>query len=106
MARVQTMVQLSDDLVRMLDGEAARRGLSRSAVIREVLEESLADERAAEIGRRIAEGYRRIPPATPDEWATSPLRRTRRRPTRCTSSMPRSEPRGIRLGSQRRDLVV
>ena len=68
MARVQTMVQLSDDLVRMLDGEVARRGLSRSAVIREVLEESLADERAAEIGRRIAEGYRRIPPATPDEW--------------------------------------
>lgn len=62
------MVQLSSDLVRMLDNEAARRGLSRSALIREVLEQSLADERAAQIGLRIAEGYRRIPPATPDEW--------------------------------------
>jgi predicted transcriptional regulator len=68
MARVQTMVQLSEELVRLLDGEAAKRGLSRSALIREVLEAALADERNAEIGRQIAEGYRRIPPGTPDEW--------------------------------------
>lgn len=62
------MVQLSEELLRMLDGEAARRGVSRSALIRELLEASLVDERDAEIGRQIAEGYRRIPPATPDEW--------------------------------------
>jgi|SRR5688500_11839507 hypothetical protein len=68
MARVQTMVQLSEDLVELLDREAARRGVSRSALIRGVLEESLADELEASVGRRIAEGYRRIPPATPDEW--------------------------------------
>lgn len=68
MARVQTMVQLSEELVRLLDGKAAKRGLSRSALIREVLEASLADEREAEIGRQIADGYRRIPPGTPDEW--------------------------------------
>lgn len=68
MARVQTMVQLSDELVRLLDGEAARRGLSRSALVRNLLEESLADARQAAIGRQIVEGYRRIPPATPDEW--------------------------------------
>lgn len=68
MARVQTMVQLSQDLVDMLDREAARRGVSRSALIRGVLEESLAEEREATISRRIVEGYERIPPATPDAW--------------------------------------
>ena len=26
------------------------------------------DDREAEIGRQIADGYRRIPPGTPDEW--------------------------------------
>lgn len=62
------MVQLSEDLLRVLDSEAARKGLSRSALIRAVLEEFLADEREAAIGRRIVEGYRNIPPATPDEW--------------------------------------
>ncbi len=62
------MVQLSRELVDLLDREAARRGVSRSALIRGVLEESLADEREAAVGRRIAEGYARIPPATPDAW--------------------------------------
>jgi hypothetical protein len=68
MARVQTMVQLSEELVAVLDREAARRGVSRSALIRGVLEEALADEREASVGRRIADGYRRIPPGTPDGW--------------------------------------
>ncbi len=68
MPRVQTMVQLSDELVESLDQEAARRGLSRSALIRGVLEEFLAANREASIGRRIVEGYERIPPATPDAW--------------------------------------
>jgi len=58
------MVQLSDELVRLLDEEAARRGLSRSALIREAVEAHLG----ASVGRAIADGYRRIPPATPDEW--------------------------------------
>ena len=39
MGRVQTMVQLTDELVERLDREAARRGV-----------------------------YTRIPPAVPDEW--------------------------------------
>jgi len=68
MARVQTMVQLSDELVESLDREATRRGLSRSALIRGVLEEFLAADREATIGRRIVEGYECIPPATPDAW--------------------------------------
>lgn len=68
MARTQTMVQLTDDLVAALSAEAHRRGLSRSALIRRVLEEFLAGQAEASIGSQIAEGYRRIPPATPDQW--------------------------------------
>ena len=68
MARVQTMVQLSEELVESLDRQAARQGVSRSALIRRVLEESLAADREATVGRRIVEGYERIPPATPDAW--------------------------------------
>jgi len=68
MARVQTMVQLSDDLVSALDQEAARRGASRSELIRHILGVFLHETQAASIGRQIADGYARIPPATPDEW--------------------------------------
>ncbi len=68
MARVQTIVQLSTDLLQLLDQEAARRGVSRSALVRRALEDFLRDEREAAISRQIVEGYRRIPPATPDEW--------------------------------------
>lgn len=62
------MVLLTDELVALLDQEAVRRGKSRSAVIREVLEGHFAQAREAEIGRQIADGYRRVPPGTPDEW--------------------------------------
>jgi Arc/MetJ-type ribon-helix-helix transcriptional regulator len=68
MGRVQTMVQLTDELVELLDREAARRGMSRSALIRSALEEFLRHDRDAAISRRIVEGYTRIPPAVPDEW--------------------------------------
>ncbi len=68
MARTQTMVQLTDDLVAKLDTEAAERGVSRSAVIREAVEQHLDERRRDAIGEAIAEGYRRIPPGTPDEW--------------------------------------
>ena len=62
------MVQLADDLVARLDEEARGRGLSRSALIREVLGDYLDDRARVCVGRRIAAGYQRIPPATPDEW--------------------------------------
>jgi predicted transcriptional regulator len=68
MARTQTMVQLTDDLVARLDTEAAHRGLSRSAIIREAVEAHIAEREHDAIGEAIAEGYRRIPPGTPDEW--------------------------------------
>lgn len=62
------MVQLTDELVDALSEEARRRGLSRSALIREVLEEHLQAQGRVAVGRQIAEGYARVPPATPDEW--------------------------------------
>jgi hypothetical protein len=68
MTRTQTLVQPTDDLLRLLDEEAGERGISRSALIREVLTEHLTGRHAAEISQRIVEGYERIPPARPDAW--------------------------------------
>jgi hypothetical protein len=68
MARTQTMVQLTDRLLHLLDQHAARKGISRSALIRSVLEEFLKKDEEAVVGRQIVAGYKRIPPATPDEW--------------------------------------
>lgn len=61
MPRTQTLVQLSDELLRRLDERAAREGRSRSALIRDAIEAYLHDEKEAEISRRIVEGYERIP---------------------------------------------
>lgn len=62
------MVQLSDELIDLVDAEAARRGMSRSAVIREAITEHLAASRDVLITRQIVEGYQRVPPTTPDAW--------------------------------------
>ena len=68
MARTQTMVQLTEELVEALDTVAERRGMSRSALIRELVIDGLDHTAAAAVGERIAEGYRRMPQALPDEW--------------------------------------
>ncbi len=68
MARTQTMVQLNDRLLNLLDRHAARRGISRSALIRTALEDFLRKDQEALLGDQIVEGYKRIPPACPDEW--------------------------------------
>jgi len=68
MARTQTMVQLRDDLIELLDEEAAHRGISRSALIREALEEHLAAAARSAVGRQIVAGYERIPQSEPDAW--------------------------------------
>lgn len=62
------MVQLNDRLLSLLDGEASRLGVSRSALIRDVLEERLHDAHEARIAGEIVAGYKRVPQATPDEW--------------------------------------
>lgn len=68
MARIQTMVQLTDRLLDLLDRQAARRGVSRSALIRTALEDFLRSDQESVLGEAIVEGYKRIPPVTPDEW--------------------------------------
>lgn len=64
--RIQTLVQLTSDLLRRLDERAAREGRSRSALIRDAIEAYLHDEEKARIDREIVEGYERIP-TTPEE---------------------------------------
>ncbi len=73
MARRQTLVQLTDDLVEVLDAIAAKRGETRSALIRSALEGFVKDEDEAEKDRRMVEGYTKFPPGTeddPPEWGT------------------------------------
>ncbi len=60
-ARRQVLVQLSDELLALLDHQAERRRVSRSQVVREAVERYTHDEREAEIDRSIVEGYTRIP---------------------------------------------
>jgi predicted DNA-binding protein len=66
MARTQTLVQLSDELLERLDSYRAREGRSRSDVVREAIERYLAADLEAEIDRRIVEAYTRQPPE--DMW--------------------------------------
>ncbi len=68
-ARRQTLVQLSDELLALLDERAAKSGKSRSELIRAAVERDLAADREAEIDRQIIEGYTRIPPGELDAWA-------------------------------------
>ena len=67
MARVQTLIQLSDAHLAALDERAAQTSRSRSDLVREAVDHYLADGLEAEIDRQIVEGYRRVPPRR-DEW--------------------------------------
>ncbi len=67
--RAQTLVQLTDELVDQLDRRAAREGVSRSALIREILTGALDDPSYDRISAQIVEGYRRVPQVDEhDEW--------------------------------------
>lgn len=73
MARTQTMVQLTNDLVELLDQRAARAGVSRSQLIREAVEEFLASERKGLVDRQIVDGYTKVPQRgeyDADEWGS------------------------------------
>jgi Arc/MetJ-type ribon-helix-helix transcriptional regulator len=76
-ARVQTLVQLSDELLDQLDAEAARRGVSRSALVREAVRALLAEARGDAVTDAIVAGYRRVPPQTPDAWGDLEAERDR-----------------------------
>ena len=73
MARTQTLVQLSQDLLARLDDYRTRDGRSRSEVIREAIERYLAEDREATTDRRIVEAYTRQPPD--DAWSDDAARR-------------------------------
>jgi metal-responsive CopG/Arc/MetJ family transcriptional regulator len=68
-ARQQTLVQLTDELLALVDERAARTGKSRSELIRSALEQYLKSDRDAAIDAAILEGYRRIPAERHDPWA-------------------------------------
>ncbi len=55
----QTLVQLTDDLVEALDRRAQREGVSRSKVVRDVLNAALLTAEAHD--QAMVEGYRRSP---------------------------------------------
>jgi metal-responsive CopG/Arc/MetJ family transcriptional regulator len=73
MARTQTLVQLSDELLERLDARRAREGRSRSEVVREAIELYLAADREAEIDRLIVEAYTGRPPE--DVWGDEAAKR-------------------------------
>ncbi len=60
-ARKQTLVQLSDEILAELDLEVGRRGISRSALIREAVAAHLKGTSEAELVRQYIDGYRRFP---------------------------------------------
>lgn len=72
MARSQTLVQLNDTLLAILDQRAAKDGISRSQIIRDAIEAYLGQDHEAEISRQIIAGYERIPQAATDEWGNPP----------------------------------
>jgi metal-responsive CopG/Arc/MetJ family transcriptional regulator len=71
-ARTQTLVQLSDELVERLDAYRAREGRSRSEVVREAIERYLEADREAEIDRLMVDAYTRRPPE--DLWSDQAAR--------------------------------
>jgi metal-responsive CopG/Arc/MetJ family transcriptional regulator len=73
MARRQTLVQLSDELLARLDRYSARHRRSRSEVIRDAIEAYLAADREAEMDRLIVESYTRRPQE--DVWGDEAARR-------------------------------
>jgi metal-responsive CopG/Arc/MetJ family transcriptional regulator len=73
MARTQTLVQLTDDLLAALDQQAASTGRSRSELIREAIERYLIEEVEARIDQAIVKGYSRIPQEE-DPWAEAMAR--------------------------------
>jgi predicted DNA-binding protein len=72
MARTQTLVQLSDELLDRLDSYRAREGRSRSEVVREAIERYLEADCEAEIDRLIVDAYTRQPPD--DLWGDQAAR--------------------------------
>ena len=68
MPRQQTLVQLTEELLAVLDERAARSGRSRSDLIREAIEHYLSEDFSARTDAAILAGYQRIPQEH-DPWS-------------------------------------
>lgn len=68
MARIQTIVQLTSEMVEALDREARRAGVSRSALIREAVEGYLAASSEEEITVQLVAAYTKVPQGVEDDW--------------------------------------
>ena len=68
MARTQTIVQLTSEMVAALDVEALRTGISRSALIRDAIESYLEAGRERQITVQLVAGYNETPQGARDEW--------------------------------------
>lgn len=68
MARTQTIVQLTSELVEALDHEARRTGASRSALIRDAVESYLGESRESQLAAHLVDAYTEIPQGAEDEW--------------------------------------
>ncbi len=53
--RTQTLVQLTDELREQLDRRATRDGVSRSRLIRDLLEQALAEELTDHLGDEVGD---------------------------------------------------
>lgn len=75
-ARTQTLVQLNDELLAVLDERAARERRSRSDLIREAIGAYLQADREAAVSSAIIDGYRRVPQDGDDleRWAEAAAR--------------------------------
>jgi len=63
----QTLLQLTEELVETLDRRAARQGVSRSHLVRALLDAALRAD--GEYDRALIDGYSRIPQTDgADEW--------------------------------------
>jgi metal-responsive CopG/Arc/MetJ family transcriptional regulator len=58
---MQTMVQLNDTLLEVLDQRATATGRSRSDLIREAIEQHYKEDIEAAIDRAMVAGYTRVP---------------------------------------------
>jgi len=77
MARQPTLVQLTSDLLTLLDRRAATTGCSRSELIRDAVASYLADDRDAALDAEMVEAYRLAPETTEElAWAEAALRET------------------------------
>lgn len=75
MARIQTLIQMSDDLLARLDARAARDRRNRSEVVREAISAYLDGDPEVEIDARIVRGYTEHPQDAADTaWAEAATR--------------------------------